>query len=305
MHAAGFFNKAARGLYQTTKFGLIATPILVPTVAASIYIYTKYAYPDISKMSKDSFDTLDKLDTNSISSLKEKFPIWAENFDKINDYVKKEASEILNVPQETIIVKVHPEEARTFHAPLEKDGTMYHIMHLGLADKETFESLVDYVMHNKPTYAPWMIKHEIAHGKFDHGTKKGYLAGAALFGGYLAMIGLLLKKGSLLSITQQSSTSSILLKTALVASLPISMHKLYTQAHNALSRKYEWEADNFAISQITDPEILEAAACMCDENYKELQKTGIQDVEHPDARDRAANLRRAAAQLRKEQATGH
>jgi len=303
-HAAGFFNKAARGLYQTTKWGLIAVPLAVPVISKLGLDYIKKNHPEVFEKGKRLNETLDNVEKYSLESLKTQFlPEHQENADMINTYIKQLASGVLKVPEDMIVIKVDPHNPSTSHSTIAKDGKIYHSIHLGLGCPilNIWDNLVDHVKYNKPTSAPFFIKHEIAHGKFEHGKKKGYFALGCAIAGYVAMTSLLLKKRSLISIAQQSSTPSVLLKTALAVSFPFSLYKLHEYTGHTLSRKFEWEADNFAISQITDPEILEAAALAFDKQHVEIQKTGINDLEHPEAKDRAQNLRIAAEKLRKEQ----
>ena len=43
-HAAGFFNKAVRGLYHTTKWGLIAAPLLTAGAGIAGYKYLENSH---------------------------------------------------------------------------------------------------------------------------------------------------------------------------------------------------------------------------------------------------------------------
>jgi hypothetical protein len=282
--AQGFFNKAARGLYQTTKYSLIGAPAFF--YAGNVAYFTYHS----ESIKNDAENNLFSTDKHSFTALKEIFPDAHTTIDRIHNYIKKEAAQILNAPEENILVKANLEMSDTSHVPYEKDGTLYHIIHLGFADPiaDLATDLKEYVVDNKPTAAPFFIKHEIAHGKFDHGKKKGDLLLGFLVGGYIASC-LLLKKGSLLG--------TIAIKTASAITFPALVYKGYNYTSNKLSQKYEWQADNFAISQINDPEILKAAALKFDQHYETIQKNGLNDPSHPCSKERADNLRAMAQKL--------
>ena len=177
-HAAGFFNKAARGLYHTTKWGLITAPFVTAGVGFAGYKYIEHKNPELHLALQSDLGFGFALDKNTLQNLIESSSDEeAAKLRNIHNYVREKASKQLGVPQENIIVKAdssRPTGYRTF----KKNNNTYHIINLDLNNNDGLnlqESFSRYLENNESTPAPWIISHEIGHGLFQHGKYSKYL----------------------------------------------------------------------------------------------------------------------------------